>query len=435
MKKLLLISPLAPSSLLGRDFYFRLPCLSLLKVAALTPADWQVRVVDEKVEALDLNEEADLVGITAMTCTVNRAYDIADHFRRRGVKVAMGGMHVSSLPDEASAHCDSVVVAEAEESWPQLLRDLERGQVQPVYRQVNGPPSLHDLPPANWSLYRTKRYLPVHFVETTRGCPFDCEFCAVTHFFGGRYRNRPLEEVLTELRSLPPFEGRLTLKNVVFFVDDNIVGNRAYTRAFLRSIREFNLKWLGHAAVTLAQDPEILKLCQESGCMGVLIGFETLSPETLRSIGRKGRLQVEYLDAIRKIHDHGIGIDASFVFGFDNDDDSVFERTLEFVTRAKIEVPYFSILTPYPGTRLYHRMLSEGRLLTTDWSLYDTSHVVFRPQRLTPEQLLEGYQQVFRESYSLPTMLRRLWGTSAYKNFFYPMNLGFRGAVRKQLRP
>lgn len=168
--------------------------------------------------------------------------------------------------------------------------------------------------------------------------------------------------------------------------------------------------------------------------MGVLIGFETLAPETLRSIGRKGRLQVEYLDAIRKIHDHGIGVDASFVFGFDNDDDSVFERTLEFVTRAKIEVPYFSILTPYPGTRLYDRMLSEGRLLTTDWSLYDTSHVVFRPQRLTPERLLEGYQQVFRESYSLPTMLRRLWGTSAYKNFFYPMNLGFRGAVRKQLR-
>jgi radical SAM superfamily enzyme YgiQ (UPF0313 family) len=434
MKKLLLISPLAPGSLLGRDFYFRLPCLSLLKVAALTPAAWDVHIVDEKVEPLNLAEEADLVGITAMTCTVNRAYEIARHFRQRGIKVVMGGMHASSMPDEALQHCDSVVVAEAEGLWARLIQDFECGQMKPVYRHANGPPTLEALPPADWNLYRAKRYMPVHFVETTRGCPFDCEFCAVTNFFGGRYRNRPLDDVLAELTSLQPFEGRFIMKNVVFFVDDNIVSNRAFTREFLSSIREFKLRWLGHASVTLANDPELLKLCQESGCMGVLIGFETLAPETLRSIGRKGRLQVEYLDAIKKIHDYGIGIDASFVFGFDTDDESVFDRTLEFVTRAKIEAPYFSILTPYPGTRLYQRMQSEDRLLSTDWSLYDTSHVVFRPTRLTPEQLLDGYQRVFRESYKLPTILRRLWDTTASKGFFYPMNLGFRGAVRKQLR-
>ena len=237
-----------------------------------------------------------------------------------------------------------------------------------------------------------------------------------------------------ELERLEPFGGRFTLKNVVFFVDDNIVGNRAYTRAFLERISGLGLKWLSHASVTLADDPEILRLCQKSGCMGVLIGFETLAPETLLSIGRKGRLHVEYLDAIRKIHDHGIGIDASFVFGFDTDDEGVFDRTLEFVTRARIEVPYFSILTPYPGTRLYERMVREERLLTSDWSLYDTSNVVFRPRHLSVEQLQAGYSRVFREAYRLPTMFRRLRGTRSRRNFFYPMNFGFRAAVNKRLQ-
>ncbi len=436
MKRLLLISPVAPGSLLGKDFYFRLPCLSLLKVAALTPPGWDVRIVDEKIEPLNFDQPVDLVGITSMTCTVNRAYEIAAEFCRRGVPVVLGGMHASSLPEEAAQHCDSVVVAEAETLWPQLVRDFEREPSRlrgTVYRRANGPPALDNVPPVNWDSYRGKRYLPVHFVETTRGCPLDCEFCAVTTFFGGRYRNRPLEEVMTELHSLRPFDGRFILKNVVFFVDDNILSNRAYTRALLERISGLGLKWLAQASVALADDPEILKLCRQSGCMGVLIGFETLAPETLASIGRKSRLGMGYLDAVRKIHDHGIGVDGSFVFGFDTDDESVFDRTLDFVIRAKIEVPFFSILTPYPGTRLYGRMTQEGRLLTRNWSLYDTSHVVFQPKRLTPEQLLAGYRRVFREAYRLPTVLRRLWGTQSYKNFFYPMNFGFRNAVNKQL--
>ncbi len=433
MKRLLLVSPIAPGSLLGKDFYFRLPCLSLLKVAALTPPGWDVSVVDEKVEPLSFDLPADLVGITSMTCTVNRAYEIAAEFRRRGVTVVMGGMHPSSLPEEAIQHCDSVVVAEAEALWPQLVRDFERGQLQPFYRHPDGPPPLDGLPPVNWDLYAGKRYLPVHFIETTRGCPLDCEFCAVTTFFGGRFRNRPLEEVMAELHRRRPFPGRFILKNVVFFVDDNILSNRAYTRALLERISGLGLKWLGHASVTLADDPEMLTLCQQSGCMGVLIGFETLARETLMTIGRKGRLRMEYFDAVQKIHDRGIGVDASFVFGFDTDGEDVFDRTLDFVTKAKIEVPYFSILTPYPGTRLFARLEQEQRLLTRDWSLYDTSHVVFRPKRLTPDQLQAGYQQVFRGAYRLPTLLRRLWGTPSYKNFFYPMNFGFRNAVNKQL--
>jgi radical SAM superfamily enzyme YgiQ (UPF0313 family) len=430
MKKLLLISPLSKKSLMGDKFFFRMPGLGLLKVAALTPPGWEVTIVDEKIEPLDLNQEADLVGITAMTTTVQRAYEIAGHFRRRGIRVVMGGMHVSCLPDEALPHCDSLVMGEAEELWPALLHDFELNQLKPVYRHQDNLPSLAGLPPPDWHLYENKNYLPVHFVETTRGCPIDCEFCAVTSAFGGKYRNRPQDEVLAELRGLTPFQrGTFSLKNCVFFTDDNIISNRAYAREILPRIADLKLNWFGQASVNLASDPEILKLCQQSGCRGLFMGFESLSPETIAAMGKRVNHPDQYFDIVQKIHDHGIGIDGSFVFGFDNDDEGVFDRTLEFVMKAKIEVTYFSILTPYPGTRLHKRLVQEDRILTQDWSLYDANHVVFKPRTLTADQLLEGYYRVFKEVYSFPSILKRLWGTTAWKNLFYPMNLGFRQSV------
>jgi radical SAM superfamily enzyme YgiQ (UPF0313 family) len=433
VKRLLLVSPLAPRSLLGASFNYRLPCLGLLRVAALTPGDWEVVILDERVRPIDVDQAADLVGITAMTCTVNRAYTIADEFRSRGVPVVMGGIHATAVPNEALRHCDSVVVGEAEELWPVVLRDAQSRRLRPLYRHPAGPPALDRLPPVNWDLYRPLSYLPVHFVETTRGCPLDCEFCAVTTFFGGRYRSRPLDDVLTELASLKPFDGYI-LKNVVFFVDDNIISNRAYARALLERIAHWDIRWLAHASVNLARDEGLLKLCQRSGCMGVLIGFETLSAHTMRSIGRKSRLSMDYLDAIRRIHDHGIGIDGSFVFGFDNDDESVFDRTLEFVLRAKVEAPYFSVLTPYPGTRLHARLASERRILSEDWSLYDTSHVVIQPRQLTADQLQQGYFRVFREAYSKEGMNVRLKDTSSSRHFFVPMNFGFRDSIEALYR-
>ncbi|MFQ5901461.1 MAG: B12-binding domain-containing radical SAM protein, partial [Thermodesulfobacteriota bacterium] len=229
-KKLILISPIASKSLLGGDFYFKVPTLGILKVAALTPSDWQVSIVDEKVEHLAPMQEADLVGITSITPTINRAYEIADSFRERGVKVIMGGMHVSMLPDEALQHCDSVVIGEAEVLWDRLLGDFERGELKKIYRHENGYPSLRCLPIPGWDLCEGKKYLPVHFVETTRGCPHNCEFCSVTNAFGGKFRNRPVDEVEKEIQGLKPFEGRFTLKNMVFLVDDNILGNKKHTR-------------------------------------------------------------------------------------------------------------------------------------------------------------------------------------------------------------
>jgi radical SAM superfamily enzyme YgiQ (UPF0313 family) len=434
MKRLLLIAPISSRSLMGGGFFFRMPCLGLLKVAALTPPDWQICIVDEKIESLDLGQEADLVGITAMTTTAQRGYELADHFRRRGIKVVMGGMHVSALPDEALQHCDAVVVGEAENLWPRLLADFDEGRLQPVYRHDGTFPPLTNLPRPDWGLYRQKNYLPVHFVETTRGCPIDCEFCAVSTAFGGRYRNRPADEVIAEVRALRPFDGLFTLRNCVFFVDDNLVSNRAYAREFLGRIADLGLHWFAQASMNVANDPEILRLCKQSGCVGIFIGFESLSPDTLAAIGKRVNKPDHYLEIVRKIHDHGIGIDGSFVFGFDTDDAGVFDRAVEFVMRAKLEVAYFSILTPYPGTRLHQRLAAEDRLLTRDWSLYDANHVVYRPRPFTPDQLLEAYHRALKEIYTLPAIVRRLWATTAWKNFFYPMNFGFRQSVTKLTR-
>ena len=226
----------------------------------------------------------------------------------------------------------------------------------------------------------------------------------------------------------------LTLKNVVFFVDDNIISSKNHAKELLKRIIPYNLKWLGQASVNIAREDEILELCKKSGCMGILIGFETLSSENLSTMGKAFNKPQKYLDVINKVHDYGIGIDATFVFGFDNDDEGVFDKTLEFVIKAKLEIAYFSILTPYPGTRFYKQMVDEKRLLTDDWSYYNTNNVVFRPKNMSPDKLLEGYYHVLKEFHSYSSIFRRLWGTKAYKNFFYPMNLGFRQTIKKTIK-
>lgn len=427
---LLLISPLTSKSLLGADFYFRMPTLGLLRVAGATPADWTVTILDEKVEAIDFSRPVDLVGITGMTPAINRAYEIADAFRARGVPVVMGGIHVSMLPEEALAHADAVVVGEAEDLWPRLLSDFQQGVMQRCYRHEAFPP-LSGLGSPRWPLYDGKRYLPFHCVETSRGCPHGCDFCSVTNYFGGCYRTRPPEEVEEEIRGLRPFPGRFILKNVVFFVDDNIVGDRAHAREVLTRIIPHRLKWVGQASTAVAKDDELLDLCRKSGCMGLLIGFETLSKERLKAV-RKGFNSPEgYMDAIHKIHEYGIGVSGAFVFGLDGDDPGVFDRTYEFVQQAKLESPYFSILTPYPGTRLHRKLLGEGRIIDTDWSNYNTNNVVYQPKGMTAQQLFDGYYRLQTAVHTVPAILQRFWGTTSKANFWLPMNYGFRRSIKK----
>jgi len=234
-----------------------------------------------------------------------------------------------------------------------------------------------------------------------------------------------------EIRRLRPFDGRFILKNVVFFVDDNIAGKRPHARELLARLVPYRLKWLGQASTTIARDDELLALCRQSGCMGLLIGFETLSREKLKTVGKGFNDPESYHDAIRKIHDYGIGVSGAFVFGLDGDDEGVFDRTYEFVQKAKLESPYFSILTPYPGTRLYQRLMAEGRIIDRDWSNYNTNNVVYTPRGLSAQQLFDGYYRLQNAVHTIPAIAQRFWGTTSKANFWLPMNYGFRRSIKK----
>jgi radical SAM superfamily enzyme YgiQ (UPF0313 family) len=406
---------------------FKFPHLSTTLLAALTPAGHQVSIHDEGVVPLDFDEEADLVAITAMTALAPRGYEIAKEYRRRGVKVVMGGMHPTWLPEEAIAHCDAVVIGEADEIWETVIRDAARGELKKFYRQ-EGRTELSRLPLPRRDLLDPKGYFFENTIQTTRGCPFDCEFCSVTAIYGGTYRTRPLEEVEKEIQSLrraPAY---------IFFVDDNIVGNIRYARELFTMLSRHRLRWVSQGPITIAEDEKLVRLMAKAGCNGMFIGFESLNPENLELMGKKTNRVERYTISIKRLHDHGIGVHASFVFGYDYDDPSVFERFLSFAHKTKIDGAFLPLLTPFPGTKIYQRLKREGRIFTEDWSRYDMATVVFRPRRMTVQELQEGFWWVNKEFYSLRSMFRRIFQPLVLRRsliIFGPMNLGHWPAVRK----
>jgi len=274
----------------------------------------------------------------------------------------------------------------------------------------------------------------VHFVQTTRGCPFRCSFCAVTSVLGGKLRHRPVAEIEAEIealgiRRLERGQKRDRFHNIVFFTDDNIVGHRGYSRDLLRMVSSFNLKWVGQASTNVADHEEILGLLRDSGCMGLAVGFETLSQKNIRDVGKGVNRTQEYLDRIRKIHSYGIGLAGNFIFGFDHDDHTTFAEVVRFVDAARLDGFYYSLLTPYPGTPFFDQMKAEGRLLETDWSLYDTDHVVFRPRLMDADTLMHGYRWAWRRSLGYRSILTRLLGSRNQLIFFGPMNYGMRQTI------
>ena len=379
-----------------KSFWF--PRLSLVSVAALTPPDVQVSLIDENIEDIDSGAEVDVIGLTAMTMQAPRAYAIADEYRARGVKVIMGGIHASLLPQEAKQHVDSVIIGEAEGVWASAIEDLRSGTLKPFYQAQK--PSLKGLPQPRRDLFKERAYNTINCIQTSRGCPFDCEFCSVAQFFGQTYRLRPLEEVIEEVK---PYAGRSIL-----FIDDNLVGNPSYAKELFRRMIPLGLKWGGQCSLTIAREQELLKLARESGCTSFYIGFESLSKENLASMNKSFNKLQDYEELIKKIRDQGIGIIGSFIFGLDQDDPSVFERTVSFCEKNKIDLPTYHILTPLPGTRLFQRMEEEGRLLHKDWAEYNGSSVVFKPRLMPEETLQKGYFWAYRETYSWSSILKRL---------------------------
>ncbi len=362
-----------------------------------------------------------------MTPLAKRGYAIADRFRENSIPVVMGGFHATWLPEEAGEHADSVVLGEAEPSWLRLLEDFKAGSLQKYYRS-EGKADLKGLPIPRRDLLKKKGYFFTNTMQISRGCPFQCSFCSVTAFFGHTYRMRPLDEVRKEVENL--LEGQ----DFIFFVDDNIIGNVEYARILFAFLKGLKVKWVSHSSINIADDEDLLASAADSGCHGLFIGFESLSQETLKRHHKTSNRVDRYKEQIRKIHDRGIGIEGSFVFGSDEEDPSVFPRVVEFCEETKIDAAVFAILTPYPGTRIYERFLKEGRILSRDWDLYDMDHVVFRPKNMSVEQLQDGHDRANRRFYSYPSMLRRFWPLRRSHQVFVPSNWGMHRAWKHLLK-
>lgn len=422
--KLLLVSPGWPKGRLWGELGFKFPSLSLAAIAGATPAGWQVTLADENLQSLDLDADVSLVAITAMTPQAPRAYEIAGAFRTRGVPVVMGGFHASNLPHEALAHVDAVVVGEGDLVWPRLIADLLQGTLQRTYRSA-GLLHMSAVPLPRRDIFTGKGYLLTNTIQTTRGCPHDCEFCSVTAFFGRKYRERPLDLVLAELDTLRKSG------SFVFFVDDNLVANRRYSLALFAGMRGMGLKWLSHAPIDLSLDASLVRAAGEAGCVGMFVGFESLSQKTLIAIGKQTNHAASYLEQAKTFRDNGIGILGSFVLGCDGDTPAIFEQILRFSEEARLEAAIFPILTPFPGTKVRERLEQEGRITSNDWRNYDMGHVNYVPSGMSAEELQAGHDWLNNSFYSFSSMYRRIFKMHRSLQVFGPMNFGFRSALKR----
>ncbi len=389
---------------------FRLLPLNMAMLAALTPPEIEISVVDEAVEQTNFDEQVDLVGISCTTTVVLRAYEIAAEYRKRGVKVVLGGTHPTLVPHEAIKHADSVCIGEAEGAWEEILADFKSGKLKKFYRN-DDLCDLKGLPTPRRDLFEAKHYMPIDGIQVSRGCPLACDFCAVTTIFGHKYRVRPIKDVLAEIDTLK--------HRYLFFYDDNIAGNPRYSKELFRALIPYGKRWIGQATTTVTKDPELLKLMARSGCKGLLLGFESLSDENLRRLHKRHNNPGQYKEVVRKLHDQGIAVDGAFVFGLDDDDSSVFEKTLEFAMDVELDIGQFNWLTPYPGTPVYNRLKEEDRLVHNQWWLTGSrlnteigGEVVYRPNMMSTDELKEGSHWVRRNFYSTSSILRRFFGRS-----------------------
>jgi len=388
--------------------------LAIPTIAAMTPPHVDVRIVDENVEAVPLDYDADVVGITVMSLQAIRAYELADLYQRRGVKVVLGGIHVSMLPNEAKEHADSVFIGEAEGRWHQVIEDAENGELKPFYHPLGeDKPDLKLSPPPRRDLLKNKRYV-MNPMQTSRGCPFNCDFCSVQDFLGSRMRYKTHEQIMEEIRNIYQVAAHDNSVNNIIITDDNLVGNRkrAYdllTNVLIPMNEEYDISgWMCQCSVDVARDNEILELLKHAGCHNIFIGFESLKKENLKLMSKRVNLGVSYADAIETIRSYGIDVIGSFILGGDEDTVDSFGRLVEFIDDNCLLDNLINILMPFPGTKLFERLQAEGRILHYDWSKYDLGHVVFRPKRMTVDELEEGYIWVHEQVYSFKKMYEKM---------------------------
>jgi radical SAM superfamily enzyme YgiQ (UPF0313 family) len=446
--KILLISPERKRKK-EEAFLFRLSFLNLPYVAAVTPPDVEVKIIDEAFEEINFDEKVDLVGITGQTPVIPRAYQIAEEFRKRGVPVVMGGVHASMLPEEALQHVDAVVVGEGEEIWPEVIADLRKRQLGRIYAAGEFvDPSILPLPRRD--LLNEKFYFPLKLLETTRGCPHRCDFCGVSKFFGFRYRNRPISEIDRELKTLfqkgpvmtPALKKILSLlsrdlpyflkRRLLYIIDSNVAGDRRFCLDLISLLKEYDLLWWGHAPVSVAFDHQLLEGFSQSGCIALNIGFESFSTKNLSAMGKGFNQPSRYAEAVKRIHDQGIGIMGTFIVGLDDDDPGVFQRTIDFCTHERLDWALTFIMAPYPGTESFKRLEKQGRIFCRDWEKYDSLNAVFHPLLMSVEELEKGMRRVWKEVFSLSSIYKRILKRPWVHPLFYlGMNWQFHQLTKK----
>ncbi|MFN8392041.1 MAG: radical SAM protein [Bdellovibrionota bacterium] len=371
-------------------------------LAGLTPKDVEIRFVDDRLEPIDFDEPTDLVAMSVETYTARRSYQIASAFRRRNVPVVMGGFHPTLVPEEVSQYADATVCGEAENSWPQLIRDFQAGRMQRIYRAAARPDIAKASP--DRSIFAGKRYLPLHLIEAGRGCTFKCDFCVIQKYFDSTQNLRSIETIVEEIKRLP-HRNRL-----MFFVDDNMVSHPEHTKLLCEALIPLKIRWVSQATITLAHDAELVRLLKASGCEGVLIGFESLNRENLRQMNKSfGGARGGPAAAIAKLHAAGIRIYGTFIFGYDHDTLQSFEETLSFCIDQKLFIVAFNHLTPFPGTPLYQRLQAEGRLLFDKWWLdseYRYGMIPFQTT-LPPAEITRRCSEARQKFYSLSSIMRR----------------------------
>jgi len=369
-------------------------------VAALTPASYEISLVNEYVEDVDFDAPCDVVALSAMTPQAPRAYQIAATFRARGVPVVMGGFHASLRQEEAQQHVDSVVVGEAETSWPLLIRDFESGKLAPVYKSDNLA-DMSNIPTPRYDLINGKHYaLKARPVQTTRGCPRNCDFCNVRQFFGDSYRSRPVEDVVRDIKAAKtPF---------IFFIDDNMMARRRYCMELFEALKPLGLFWGSQCNISVAEDEELLKKAAEAGCFALFVGIESINPASLDSAGKSFNDVSKYPEAFARLRHYGIQPMLSFILGLDGDGPDTFDRTYEFLMAQKIPFAYFFIITPGPGTKMFNDWQRQGRLKTTDWNHYGGDEVIFTPHAMDEETLQREFWVMLRKFYSWRSISRRI---------------------------
>jgi radical SAM superfamily enzyme YgiQ (UPF0313 family) len=381
--------------------YSLFPPLGLATLAAYLDDADEVTIEDEHVQPLNLEDEPELVAIEVYITSAYRAYELADHYRRKGAYVCLGGLHVTSLPQEAALHADSIFIGPGEDTWQTFLKDFRAGHPEKVYSSSQR--TLEALPFPRRDLFQRNRYLVPNSLVVSRGCPHTCDFCYKTSFYqGGKsFYTLAVERALAEIDSLPGKH--------LYFLDDHLFGDPRFASALFSGMQGMGRVWQAAATVRSVLQGDLVEKAATCGLRSLFIGFETLDPQNLVAQNKRQNLYQDYSSAIRRLRDLGVMVNASFVFGLNQDDRSVFERTVEWAVRQGIETATFHILTPYPQTALYHRLNSEQRILHKDWNRYDTRHAVFQPARMSPNELEEGYWQSYRDFYSWSSIARAAW--------------------------